>query len=149
MMLFTSPDFKSGGLIPITFTCDGDNVNPNFFLGNVPKNAKSLVLIMDDPDSPSGKFIHWLLWNIDPATTEIISGVKPKGAIIGCNSEGKNKYTGPCPPTGTHRYFFKIYALDKVLDIPETSTALDLIPLIDHNRLDYAQMLGIYQKSLL
>lgn len=147
-MLFTSPDFTSGGLIPIKFTIHGDNVNPNFRINRIPKLAKSLVFIMDDPDGPNGNFVHWIMWNIDPTITEITTGVKPNNAIVGQNSAGSNKYVGPFPETGTHRYYFKIYALDTLLDIPTTSTAKELIPLIDRNRLDYAQMLGIYQKSM-
>lgn len=148
MMIFTSPDFTSGGLIPLKYTIHGENVNPNFIISRIPKTAKSLVIIMDDPDGPNGNFIHWIMWNIDPTITEITSGTKPKNAIVGQNSQGTNKYIGPFPEVGTHRYHFKIYALDTILDLPPTSTAKQLIPLIDRHRLDYGQMLGIYQKSM-
>lgn len=147
-MIFTSPDFTSGGLIPIKYTAHGDNVNPNFHLSRVPKNAKSLVFIMDDPDGPNGNYIHWIMWNIDPTTTDIVSGAKPKDAIVGLNSANKNNYIGPFPESGIHRYIIKIYALDTLLDIPTNSTATQLIPLINRHRLDYGQMLGVYQKSM-
>jgi len=111
----TSPDFHNGERIPARFTCDGQNTNPTLRLSGVPPSARSLVLIMDDPDAPSGTFTHWLLWNIDPGVKEI-AGV-PKGAIEGRNDFGNSGYGGPCPPSGAHRYLFKVYALDVILNL--------------------------------
>jgi Raf kinase inhibitor-like YbhB/YbcL family protein len=112
----TSSAFKEGGNIPPKFTCKGSNTSPPLQIGGVPSEAKSLVLIADDPDAPSGVFTHWLIWNIPPQTTSIFEGSAPKG-VHGANDFGKSDYKGPCPPTGTHRYSFKIFALDRELDL--------------------------------
>src|ERR1700730_16873973 len=115
-MKITSPAFQEGGNIPQKFTCDGANVNPALRLEGITADAKSLVLIVDDPDAPGGSFTHWLIWNIDPKASEISEGSAPKGAQ-GKNDFGKSGYGGPCPPSGTHRYFFKLFALDQPLNL--------------------------------
>jgi Raf kinase inhibitor-like YbhB/YbcL family protein len=112
-----SSSFEVGGEIPAKFTCNGANVSPEIAIGSVPKAAKSLVLIVDDPDAPSGLFTHWLAWNIDPQTTKIAENSAPAGAVQGTNDFSKRAYGGPCPPSGTHRYFFKVFALDLRLDL--------------------------------
>jgi len=112
----TSSAFKEGGDIPPKFTCKGSNTSPPLQIAGVPSEAKSLVLIADDPDAPSGLFTHWLIWNIPPQTTSISEGSGPKG-VHGANDFGKSDYKGPCPPTGTHRYSFKIFALDRELNL--------------------------------
>src|SRR6266568_2267554 len=111
----TSPAFAHNGTIPAAFTCDGADSMPPLAIGGVPQKAKSLALIMDDPDAPVGTWVHWVAWNIAPQTTEIIEHSVPAGAVQGRNSWGRNSYGGPCPPSGTHRYFFKLYALDASL----------------------------------
>lgn len=111
MMKLTSPAFNNNGNIPKKYTCDGENVSPGLLIGGVPKNAVSLVLIMDDPDAPIGTFVHWVAYNIDPKTTDIKEGSKLESGV---NGAGKIGYMGPCPPKGTHRYFFKLYALNIV-----------------------------------
>jgi len=115
-MKITSSAFQEGGNIPSKFTCDGSDTSPPLQITGVPSEAKSLVLIADDPDAPSGLFTHWLIWNIPPQTNSISEGSAPKGAH-GTNDFGKPGYKGPCPPPGTHRYSFKIYALDRELDL--------------------------------
>jgi len=112
----TSSAFHEGGNIPSKFTCDGSDTSPPLQIAGVPSEAKSLVLIADDPDAPGGLFTHWLIWNIPPQTTSIPEGSAPKGAQ-GANDFGKSGYRGPCPPPGTHRYSFKILALDRELDL--------------------------------
>ena len=112
----TSSAFQEGGNIPSKFTCDGSDTSPPLQITGVPSEAKSLVLIADDPDAPSGLFTHWLVWNIPPQTNSISEGNAPKG-VHGTNDFGKPDYKGPCPPPGTHRYSFKIYALDRELDL--------------------------------
>ena len=112
----TSSAFQAGGNIPSKFTCDGVDSSPPLQIIGIPPAAKSLVLIADDPDAPSGVFTHWLIWNIPPQTTSILEGSAPKG-VHGANDFGKSDYKGPCPPTGTHRYSFKIFALDRELDL--------------------------------
>jgi Raf kinase inhibitor-like YbhB/YbcL family protein len=115
-MKITSSAFQEGGNIPPKFTCDGSDTSPPLQITGVPSEAKSLVLIADDPDAPSGLFTHWLIWNIPPQTNSISEGSAPKG-VHGTNDFGKPNYKGPCPPPGTHRYSFKIYALDRELDL--------------------------------
>src|SRR5207237_8086420 len=116
-MKITSSAFQQGGNIPSKFTCDGANTNPPLQISDVPPEAKSLVLIVDDPDAPSGLFTHWAVWNISPQTSTIAEGSTPKG-VQGTNDFGKSGYGGPCPPSGTHRYYFKIFALDREVDLP-------------------------------
>ena len=115
-MKITSSAFQEGGNIPSKFTCDGSDTSPPLQITGVPSEAKSLVLIADDPDAPSGLFTHWLIWNIPPQANSISEGSAPKG-VHGTNDFGKPDYKGPCPPPGTHRYSFKIYALDRELDL--------------------------------
>lgn len=113
----TSPAFPVGGKIPEQFTCKGANVNPPLQFSGIPAGTKSLALIVDDPDAPGGLFTHWLVWNIDPATTHIGEKSVPAGGTQGSNDFGKPGYGGPCPPSGTHRYFFRVFALDQTLDL--------------------------------
>lgn len=111
----SSPAFVSGGRIPARFTCHGANVNPPLEFQGVPASAKSLVVIVEDPDAPAGLFTHWLLWNIPPSTTEI--GEKSVPADSAQGDFGKAGYGGPCPPSGNHRYIFRLLALDRRLDL--------------------------------
>src|SRR5260370_40414616 len=112
----TSSAFQEGGNIPSKFTCDGSDTSPPLRVTGVPSEAKSLVLIADDPDAPSGLFTHWLVWNIPPQTNSISEGTAPKG-VHRTNDFGKSGYKGPCSPPGTHRYLFKMFALDRELDL--------------------------------
>jgi len=115
-MKITSAAFQESGNIPSKFTCDGSDTSPPLQITGVPSEAKSLVLIVDDPDAPGGLFTHWLTWNIPPQTNSISEGNASKG-VHGTNDFGKPGYKGPCPPLGTHRYSFKIYALDREVDL--------------------------------
>ena len=115
-MKITSSAFHEGGSIPSKFTCDGSDTSPPMQITAIPSEAKSLVLIADDPDAPGGLFTHWLVWNIPPQTSSIAEGNAPKG-VQGANDFGKSGYRGPCPPPGTHRYSFKIFALDRELEL--------------------------------
>ena len=115
-MKVTSSAFEQGGNMPAKFTCDGSDTSPPLQITGIPPNAKTLVLIADDPDAPNGLFTHWLVWNIRPQTNSIAEGSAPKG-VQGANDFGKTGYRGPCPPSGTHRYSFKIFALDRELDL--------------------------------
>lgn len=109
--------FGEGAAIPATYTCKGQNINPPLNIMGVPSGAKSLALIMHDPDAVSGDFVHWLVWDIPTSTETIAINSVPPGAIAGTNSANKSQYIGPCPPpgTGTHRYMFELYALDTAL----------------------------------
>lgn len=112
-----SSAFSSNGKIPNNFTCEGANVNPPLRFNGIPANAKSLVLIVDDPDAPGGLFTHWLVWNINPTVRQIPPGSVPAGGVQGTNDFGHPAYGGPCPPTGTHRYRFQVIAVDCKLDL--------------------------------
>jgi Raf kinase inhibitor-like YbhB/YbcL family protein len=116
-MKITSSAFQEGASIPSKFSCDGANTTPPLQIAEVPSGAKSLALIVDDPDAPSGLFTHWTVWNISAQINAIAEGSAPKG-VQGTNDFGKSGYGGPCPPSGTHRYYFKIFALDRELDLP-------------------------------
>jgi len=113
----TSPVFENNGFIPKKYTCDGVDINPQLLIANVPSETKSLALIVDDPDAPAGTWVHWVVWNISPQTHEIKENSVPNGANQGLNDFRKRSYGGPCPPSGTHRYFFKLYALDTILTL--------------------------------
>jgi Raf kinase inhibitor-like YbhB/YbcL family protein len=115
-MKITSSAFQESGTIPSKFTCDGSDTSPPLQVTGVPSEAKSLVLIADDPDAPGGLFTHWLVWNIAPQTNSIAEGSVAQ-AVQGTNDFGKSGYGGPCPPSGTHRYSFKVFALDRELDL--------------------------------
>jgi Raf kinase inhibitor-like YbhB/YbcL family protein len=121
-----SPAFQGGGDIPAKFTCNGRNVSPELQISGAPNEAKSLVLIVDDPDAPRGLFTHWIIWNIDPKTTQVAENSAPAGAVQGTSDFGKRNYGGPCPPSGTHRYFFKIFALDTKLDLKPSARRAEL-----------------------
>jgi Raf kinase inhibitor-like YbhB/YbcL family protein len=118
-MQLTSPAFKDNDNIPDQYTCKGQNVSPPLNIFNVRKNAKSLALIMHDPDAPSGDFVHWLIWDMQPGTHSLRANSTPIGAMQGATSFGQNIYGGPCPPSGsgTHRYIFELYAIDCSLNL--------------------------------
>ena len=127
-LAITSSAFENNGSIPAKYTADGENISPPITITGVSERALSLVLIIDDPDAatdPNGPGIvydHWLVFNIPPETVEIAENSVPPGATQGKNSGGESKYTGPAPPTGTHRYFFRLYALSHKLDLDENAT---------------------------
>jgi Raf kinase inhibitor-like YbhB/YbcL family protein len=121
----TTPAFQAGGHIPAKFTCNGANANPELKINGVPE-ARSLVLIVDDPDAPRGLFTHWIVWNIDPKTADIGENSAPADGVQGTNDFGKRNYGGPCPPSGTHRYFFKIFALDAKVDLKPNARRAEL-----------------------
>lgn len=145
-MKLSSLVFQNNGYIPVKYTCDGENVNPPLEISGVPAGARSLVLIMDDPDAPRGTWVHWTLWNINPETKEIKENLLPSGAVEGLTSFGRPGYGGPCPPSGTHRYFFKLYALDTILNLnPEADKKL-LEKAMEGHILDYAEIIGLYKR---
>jgi Raf kinase inhibitor-like YbhB/YbcL family protein len=145
-MKITSPAFQAGGNIPSKFACDGANTSPPLKIENIAAEAKSLVLIVDDPDAPVGLFTHWLAWNIDPKTTEIAEGSAPHG-VSGKNDFGKSGYGGPCPPSGTHRYFFKIFALDRQLDLPAGARRRELDAAMKGHIIAQGELMGRYSKQ--
>ncbi len=143
----TSPAFQNNGTIPRQYTCDGKDINPPLVIENVPQGTQSIAVIVDDPDAPVGIWVHWVLWNIDPNTKEIAENAVPQGAVEGMNDFKKHAYGGPCPPSGTHRYFFKVYALDTMLDISPNSTKSALEKAMKGHILAEGQIIGLYKRG--
>lgn len=146
-MELRSPDFEDKGTIPTRYTCDGADISPELEISGIPKEAKSLVLIVEDPDAPSGTWIHWTLWNIDPLVDHIPAGQAPRGAVEGVTDFGRPGYGGPCPPEGRHHYFFKLYALDTKLDLPSSMRAGDLGEAIEGHVVESCELVGLYSRN--
>lgn len=140
----TSSAFGHNQPIPGKYTCQGEDINPPLAISGIPDGTKSLVLIVDDPDAPGGNWDHWLVYNIPP--TNLIQENSIPGWQAN-NSFGKNNYGGPCPPSGTHRYFFKIYAMDKMYTEKKMLTKKDLASFIQTHCLAKAELIGLYQKT--
>ncbi len=146
-LTISSPAFGRNGNIPAKHTCDGQDVNPSLTIRNVPPGAKSLALIVDDPDAPAGTWVHWVLWNVAPDTSEIKEDSVPKGTIQGINDFRKHAYGGPCPPSGTHRYFFKLYALDALLNLGPNSRKAELEKAMQGHIISQAEIIGLYKRK--
>jgi len=146
-MKITSPAFSDNGHIPVKFTCQGDDVNPQLDISGVPAGTKSLVLIMDDPDAPMGTWDHWIVFNMAPLTATIEENSVPAGAVQGRNSWGKSSWGGPCPPSGTHRYMFKLYALDTMLELGPGAVKSDVHKAMSGHVLAQAELTGLYAKG--
>ncbi len=142
----TSSAFQESGNIPSKFTCDGSDISPPLQITGIPPEAKSLVLIADDPDAPSGLFTHWLIWNIPPQTNSISEGSAPKG-VHGTNDFGKTDYKGPCPPPGTHRYSFKVFALDRELDLRGSAKRSQVDAAMKGHVIAQGELIGRYAKK--
>ena len=146
-MKISSSAFQDGSVIPSKYTCDGEDINPPLEIKDIPEGTKSLVLIVDDPDAPMGTFLHWLVFNINPDVSLIEENSLPEGAVQGRNDFGKENYGGSCPPSGEHRYFFKIYALDSKLELAAGSNLKEVEEAIRGHILDEAQLVGLYQRK--
>jgi len=142
-LTITSPAFKSNKSIPPKYTCDGDDVNPPLNIEGTPKETKSLALIVDDPDASKGTWDHWIVWNIPP-TNKIQENSVP--GTEGLNDFRKHSYGGPCPPSGTHRYFFKVYALDTKLDLDPNSRKKDIEKAMKDHILAKGELVGLYSR---
>lgn len=145
-MKITSSAFENNAKIPAKYTCDGENINPPLSFIDVPSNAKSLVLIVDDPDAPMGIWVHWLVHNIDPKVKGVAENSKFQNAEEGITNFGSKGYGGPCPPSGTHRYFFKLYALDIILDLNNPDKA-GLEKAMHGHILEKAELIGLYNRN--
>ena len=143
-MKISSPEFENNKLIPRKFTCQGQDINPTLILDDIPEEARSLALIMDDPDAPMGMWVHWVVFDI-PLVKRIEEDSIP--GKQGSNDFGRNDYGGPCPPSGTHRYFFKIYALDCMLNLKEGISKKELERVMEGHVLDKAELVGLYKKE--
>lgn len=146
MLKITSPVFGHKGMIPKKYSCQGDDINPELIIEGIPEGTKSLVLIMDDPDAPIGTWDHWVVWNIDSSISNIEENSIPKEGIIGRNSWSRNEYGGPCPPSGTHRYYFKLYALDTKLALEEKSNKKAVEKAMNDHVIEQAVLMGKYKK---
>jgi len=143
-MILTSPEFANNEFIPREFTCEGDNVNPPLIIEGVPANAKTMALIVDDPDAPAGTWVHWVVCNM-PVMPRIDKNSSP--GKQGINSNGSHDYKGPCPPSGVHRYYFKIYCLDSALNLKPGFNKADLEKAMRGHILDKAELVGLYKKE--
>ncbi|MBU4313101.1 MAG: YbhB/YbcL family Raf kinase inhibitor-like protein [Candidatus Omnitrophica bacterium] len=142
-MKLTSPEFENNGFIPKKFTCQGEDINPALVINGIPDAAKSIALVVDDPDAPMGMWVHWVVYDI-PVVSRIEEDSIP--GKEGMNDFGRKDYGGPCPPSGTHRYFFKVYALDAELNPEEGLTRRDLEKAMQDHILAKAELIGLYKK---
>ena len=145
----TSTAFKEGEMIPKKYTCDDRDLSPQVGWAAIPSGAKSIALICDDPDAPVGTWVHWIVFNLPPTAKELPEGIGalPAGAKQGINDFRKLNYGGPCPPGGTHRYFFKVYALDIVLNLKEGASKSELLKSMEGHILDQGQLIGKYKRG--
>jgi Raf kinase inhibitor-like YbhB/YbcL family protein len=148
----TSSAFEDGGLIPAKYTCDGADVSPPLQWDAVPEGTKSIALICDDPDAPMGTWVHWVIFGLPADIRELAEDVPPdktlpNGARQGTSDFGRIGYGGPCPPSGTHRYFFKIYALDRELDLPAGARKRDLLKAMEGHIVGQGELIGKYKRG--
>ncbi len=148
----TSPAFEQAGMISSKYTADGEDISPPLKWEGVPEGTVTIALISDDPDAPVGTWVHWVMWNIPPDKTGLPENVPPDpklpdGSIQGITDFRNPGYGGPAPPSGTHRYFFKIYALDTKLDLPESSTKTNLVRAMQGHILAEGELMGKYKRQ--
>lgn len=139
--------FANNEYIPSKYTCDGEDAAPELTIEEVPQNAKSLALIVDDPDAPMGTWVHWILFNIPVDTTKIDYYNLPEGSKMGMNDFGKVGWGGPCPPNGVHRYFFKLYAVDKTIDLLPGAKKSQVEKEIKDHVIEKAELIGLYKRK--
>mgnify|MGYP003807477897 CR=1 FL=1 len=150
-MEITSRAFSQGDMIPPRYTCDGENVSPPIAWKGVPEGTRSITIICEDPDAPMGTFVHWVYYDIPPTAGGLPEGIpcdkRPQaGGVQGINNVPAIGYTGPCPPSGTHRYFFRVYAVDTELGLPPGSTAKEVMGAMDGHLLGMGELMGKYQR---
>lgn len=142
-----SKAFHENGVIPSQYTCDGRNISPPLAWSGLPEGTESLALIVDDPDAPAKTWVHWVVYNIPPTIKESPEGTVPESSLQGINDYKRAAYNGPCPPSGTHRYFFKLYALDILLPLPKGATKEELEAAMQEHILAEAHLVGTYTKT--
>lgn len=143
-LIIHSPAFENGSSIPRKYTCEGDDVNPPLDIKEIPEQVKSLVLIVDDPDAPGGTWLHWLVWNI-PVTHHVKENEVP--GVQGINDFRNHAYGGPCPPSGTHHYFFRVYGLDDLIHLKQGASRPELEQAMRDHILAYGELVGLYRKN--
>ena len=146
-MNIKSKIFKNNKNIPEVYSCYGSSKPINLEISNIPENAQSLALVVDDPDAPNGDFVHWVLYNIDPKETFISTESAPEGSITGLNSSGGQDFVAPCPPSGTHHYYFRLYAIDVVLPVYNPLSKSELLKIINGHIIDNTTLVGLYGKN--
>lgn len=146
-MKLISPAFQNDQFIPLKYSCDGENINPSLEISDVPNAAKSLALIVDDPDAPGGTWVHWVVFNINPSVTLIQENSVPEGGIQGLTSSGQYSYGGPCPPSGTHHYHFKFYALDAAFSLDSSANKEAVEKAMQNHILDQVDFVGLYKRQ--
>jgi Raf kinase inhibitor-like YbhB/YbcL family protein len=152
-MQLTSAAYQQGAFIPVRYTCEGDNISPEFSWRDAPGQTKSFALLIHDPDAPrAGGFTHWVLYNIPPGTGSIQENVRKNEKVLDVGTQGRNDageigYTGPCPPFGTHRYYARLFALDSVLALPPGATHEELRAAMEGHVLTRAELMGKYAKK--
>lgn len=144
-MKISSPKFGDGEEVPIEYTCEGGNISPPLEFSDIPKESKSLSLIVTDPDAPANPWVHWVVFNIPADTKYSEEGELPKGGVEGIANGGTYGYEGPCPPEGSHRYVFKLYALNKMLDILKDSDRNKVLAAMEGNIVGEAELIGFYR----
>ncbi|MFO8062854.1 MAG: YbhB/YbcL family Raf kinase inhibitor-like protein [bacterium] len=148
----TSTAFEHNGDIPKKYTCQGEEISPPVKWSGIPEGTKSIALISDDPDAPMGTWVHWVIFNIPPEKGGLEENIPKNDIINGGIKQGKNSgketgYQGPCPPSGKHRYFFKVYALDNMLDIDSGISKQELLNAMEEHILGYGELIGLYEKE--
>jgi hypothetical protein len=143
-LIISSPSFSEGADIPVKFSCKGENISPAIKIGSLPQEARSLAVIVEDPDAPRGIFDHWVIWNLQPLDT---IAENSKDGVKGNNGKGETGYTGPCPPSGTHRYQFKVYALDATLDLPIGTNKINLMNAMKEHVIAGGELTGLFSSQ--
>lgn len=146
-MKITSSAFEDRQHMPGKYTCNGENINPPLEFSEVPQETKSLVLIVDDPDAPRETWVHWIVYNINPQLRKISENSIPGGGEEGTTSFGKTGYGGPCPPSGVHRYFFKLYALNKTLSIEGIPDKETILKNMENAIIAQSDLVGLYSQK--
>ena len=151
-LMLTSTAFQPGGSIPSKYACDGNDVSPPLAWSDAPAGTKSFALIADDPDAPMGTWVHWVVYNIPAGEQRLLENIPKQERLSNGTAQGFTDfrhagYGGPCPPSGTHRYFFKLYALDVTLPLPSKATKAQLLKAMDGHTLARAELMGTYQRS--
>jgi Raf kinase inhibitor-like YbhB/YbcL family protein len=150
-MILKSRVFSEGGMIPAQYTCDGEDLSPHLSWSGAPEGTRSFAVICEDPDAPAGTWVHWVLYDLPPAATELPDQVAPEGSPSVGGSQGTNDfkrigYGGPCPPGGTHRYFFRLYALDRMTGLPPGATRKQAVQAMEGHVLAEARLMGRYRR---
>ncbi len=150
-LIVSSSAFQAGELIPKKFTCDGEEVSPPIAWSDVPKETKSVALISDDPDAPRGTWVHWVIFNIPPNAKGLPENIQPRSTLPDGSRQGMNDsreigYGGPCPPSGTHRYYFKVYALNTTLTLESGATKAQLLKAMEGHILGEGEVMGRYKR---